>query len=221
MDDVIRRMRAIDAALPRADGVAVFNRVYRQVTERIRDELAGGGFADPPYMERLGADFAGLYLSAVRTPPPVPPPRAWRPLLAARRRPGVLPVQFALAGMNAHINHDLALAVVGACASTGRVPEQVRDDYDRVNGILASVVRPIRRSFLDAAVVTAGAPLSPAADAVSAWSIDTARDAAWVHANVLWQLRPLPGLAGGYRDTLDRTVGLVGKGLLVTPAPGP
>ena len=39
LNEVIRRMRAIDAALPSTDGVAVFNRVYLQVTELVRDEL--------------------------------------------------------------------------------------------------------------------------------------------------------------------------------------
>jgi Family of unknown function (DUF5995) len=36
VDDVLDRMRAIEAGLPRRDGVAVFNRVYLQVTESVR-----------------------------------------------------------------------------------------------------------------------------------------------------------------------------------------
>ena len=36
--------------------------------------------------------------------------QAWAPLVERRATRGVLPIQFALAGMNAHINHDLALA---------------------------------------------------------------------------------------------------------------
>src|SRR5215468_7752824 len=36
-------------------------------------------------------------------------PLAWRPLTERRDAPGIEPIQFALAGMNAHINHDLPL----------------------------------------------------------------------------------------------------------------
>ena len=212
---VIRRMRAIDAALPSADGVAVFNRVYLQVTELIREELSADSFADADFIERLDVVFAGMYLAAVEASTASTPPRSWRPLLEARARRGVVPVQFALAGMNAHINHDLAVAVVATCESTRQEPASVGGDYERINEILASVVRPIRQSFLDQVVVQAGASLSPVADLVSAWSIDTARDAAWVHACALWELRPLQRLSKGYRDTLDRTVGLLGRQLLV------
>lgn len=216
VDDVLRRMRAIDAALPRRDGVAVFNRVYLQVTERVRDELRADGFADAEFMEHLDAVFAGMYLAAVeRASAATAATRSWRPLLQARTRRTLAPVQFALAGMNAHINHDLALAVVATCQSTGQEPTSVRGDYERINAILASVVRPVRQSFLDRVVVEAGAPLSPVADVVSAWSIDTARDAAWVHACALWELRRLAVLSEAYRETLDRTVGLVGRQLLV------
>lgn len=216
VEDVLSRMRALDASLPADDGVAVFNRVYLRVTELVRDELGAGTFTDPGFMERLDVVFARMYLAAVdEGAAAADVARCWRPLLQARDRAGVVPVQFALAGMNAHINHDLALAVVAACRRTRRDPLGVREDYERINELLASVVRPIRQSFLDREVVDTGARLSPLADLVSAWSIDTARDAAWVHAAALWELRRLPLLSRGYRETLDGTVGLVGRQLLV------
>ena len=169
VNEVIRRMRAVDAALPSTDGVAVFNRVYLQVTELVRDELRADAFADGEFMERLDVVFAGLYLAAVEGESAASrAPRSWRPLLQARARHGLVPVQFALAGMNAHINHDLALAVLATCQDTGQEPASVRGDYERINAILASVVRPIRQSFLDQIVVQAGASLSPVADLVSA-----------------------------------------------------
>jgi hypothetical protein len=42
---------------------------------------------------------------------------AWRPLVERRALPGIEPVQFALAGMNAHTNHDLPVAMVTACTA--------------------------------------------------------------------------------------------------------
>jgi hypothetical protein len=38
-------------------------------------------------------------------------------------RGGIEPVQFALAGMNAHINHDLPLAMVSTCTALGTAPD--------------------------------------------------------------------------------------------------
>jgi Family of unknown function (DUF5995) len=217
VDDVIERMLEIESMLPRRDGIAVFNGVYRQMSEQLRDRMRAGFFRDPPFMERFGVNFAGLYLDAVDAAVAgAEIARPWEPLAAARRRRGVAPAQFALAGMNAHINHDLAIAVVTTCGRMRREPVTMHDDYERINDVIASIVRPIRQSFLDSLVVEAGAPLSPLADLVSNWSIDKARDAAWVHARTLWQLRDVRSLTGAYRRTLGRTVGLISRQLLVT-----
>lgn len=216
VSDVVGRMREIDAGLQSRDGVAVFNRVYLQVTELVRERLTSGFFDNPKLMERFDLTFAQLYFDAVDADraggEPAP---AWAPLFAVRRRRGVVPIQFALAGMNAHINDDLAIAVVTTCGRSRREPASMRADYERVNELLASVVRPIRQSFLDHQVVQAGKPLSPLADVLSAWSLDKARDAAWVHACALWELRRTRTLAAAYRATLSRTAGMVSRQLLV------
>ena len=120
--------------------------------------------------------------------------------------------------MNAHINHDLAVAVVRACLDTGVSPHRagLHDDYEKVNDVLAEVVRPIRQSFLDANVVAAGRPLSPLADLVSNFSIDKARDAAWVSALTLWEIRDVAFLERSLEQMLSRTVGLISRQLLVS-----
>jgi hypothetical protein len=216
VDEVVERLRAIESGLPRRDGMAVFNRVYLQVSELVRDQMREGFFRDARFMERFDVVFAGLYFDSVEAAAAgADVARSWAPLVAARRRRGVAPAQFALAGMNAHINHDLAVAVVTTCRRARREPATMHDDYERINELLAIVVRPIRQSFLDSLVVEAGAPLSPLADLVSAWSIDNARDAAWVHARTLWELRNVRPLTEAYRRTLARTVGLVGRQMLV------
>ena len=52
-------------------------------------------------------------------------------------------------------------------------------------------------------------------DRIAMWDVGRARDAAWVQGQVLWRLRTLPALSRRYVDTLDRTVGFAGRGLLV------
>src|SRR6266478_2513790 len=51
--DLLDRMAAIDAALPAADGLACFNRMYRLVTLAVQQHLDNGSFADPAWMARL------------------------------------------------------------------------------------------------------------------------------------------------------------------------
>ena len=52
-------------------------------------------------------------------------------------------------------------------------------------------------------------------DVAAMWNVVRARDAAWTNAQALWALRDEPELSARYLTTLDRTVGLAGRGLLV------
>ena len=65
--EVIARMETIDAALPRKDGVAIFNRLYLQVTLAVDSASAGMEFENRPFLERLDVVFAGLYFDAEAT----------------------------------------------------------------------------------------------------------------------------------------------------------
>jgi hypothetical protein len=47
------------------------------------------------------------------------------------------------------------------------------------------------------------------------WDVDRARDAAWTNGQTLWALRDEPPLADAFLLTLDRIVGLAGRGLLI------
>ena len=200
------------------DGLGVFLDLYRRVTALVAERVRDDTFRDSRFVEDLDVRFAALFfavprdLAAGRSVSP-----AWAPLVERRAVAGILPIQFALAGMNAHINNDLALAVVATCEARGVAPTDagIHADFERVNDVLAEVVRPIRQSFLDAEVVRVGAPLSPVADLVTNFSIDKARDAAWASALTLWAVRDLDLVADAARDALARTVGLVGRQLLI------
>ncbi|WP_157732682.1 DUF5995 family protein [Cellulomonas sp. PSBB021] len=220
---VVAAMDAEREQWPAGDGLGVFSDVYRQVTVLVARRVVDGTFGDPAFVEDLDVRFADLYLDVPRDlAARRPVNRAWAPLVERRAHRGIWPVQFALAGMNAHINHDLALAVVATCEARGTTPSArgVHADFERVNDVLAEVVRPVRQSFLDRRVVAAGGELSPVADLVSSFSIDKARDAAWANALTLWHLRDLGFVAAAARDALARTVGLVSRQLLtVFPDP--
>ena len=218
--EVLGRLRAIDADLPASDGVHVFNRVYLTVTERVAALLQDGhAFRDPDAMTDLDVRFASLWLEAYDAAASGRrPPAAWRPLFDVRRSRDRLPIQFALAGMNAHIEHDLALALVRTCQARRTSPNDatVRHDYDAINDVLAEVEAEIRRSFLDDVGRAADQSLGPAAHLVSAWSIDKARDVAFLNACTLWELRRTTFVRKQYVAALGHTVGLASR-LLLTP----
>ncbi|MFD7391936.1 DUF5995 family protein [Streptomyces sp. NPDC059852] len=215
VDAVLSRMRALDARLPERDGVAVFNRVYLTVTEAVDRHIDAGRFPDARAAITLDVRFAERYLTAVETAEESRrPPACWRPLFQMRRHPGVRPLQFALAGINAHIGHDLALAVVDACRSLGCEPTDLEDEFDRVGDLLISLEEQIREELMPGPDLFRIA--DPLTHLLGSWSLERARDATWAAARALWALRRLPDLAGEFTERLDAAVGLAGR-MLLTP----
>ncbi|MEU9040906.1 MULTISPECIES: DUF5995 family protein [unclassified Kitasatospora] len=214
VEEVVGRLREIGAGLPQADGVAVFNRLYLDVTEAVRERLADGYFADPAAMAELDVVFAGRYLRAVAADAAgQEPPACWRALFALRAHPGVHPLQFALAGMNAHIQHDLPLAVVDTCRRRGCEPAAVEKDYHRINGVLAEVEAAVRERLMPGPDLLDHA--EPLTHRLGAWSVASAREGAWTAVAALWELRHLPGAARAFAAALDGSVGLLGHALLL------
>ncbi|GAC1326558.1 MAG: DUF5995 family protein [Mycobacteriales bacterium] len=224
--EAVDRMAAIEAALPASDGLACFNRMYLQVTRLVGERLTAGYVADPAFLDALDVCFANRYLAAAdaagdgSAPLPAGVPRCWAALLERRTDQRVAAIQFALAGMNAHINHDLPLAVVQACEQLGTAPDEGSHhaDYDRVNALLAGVEQEVRRSFEAGIVRSVDSQIGPLETVLGNWSIEAARDAAWVTTEALWELRRLPTLQARYLEGLDRLVGFAGRGLLIPTA---
>jgi hypothetical protein len=215
--DVLTRMRLIDFSAPAGDGAGVFNRVYLRVTEMMADRLRTGGvFHDDAFVADLDVRFAAYWFDAYDAPGAKP--KAWAPLFAARANKGILPIQFALAGMNAHIENDLPLAVVATCKARRRTPDSagVHADFEKVNELLADVEAEIRRSFLTDIEKSVDDDLEPITHLICSWDVGKARDFAWLSAQTLWELRRAGHLFDAYAATLAGTVGM-GSRLLLTP----
>lgn len=214
---VLGRMRALDAALPPQDGVAVFNRVYLAVTEAVDRGVAAGRFSDAQAAVALDVRFAERYLAAVdAVDEGRRAPACWWPLFQLRRHPGVRPLQFALAGINAHIGHDLALAVVDACHTLGCEPADLEDEFDRVGDLLMTLEEHIREELMPGPDLLQLA--DPLTHLLGSWSLERARDATWSAARALWALRGTPEVAEDLTERLDRAVGFAGR-MLLTPLP--
>src|SRR4051794_32029722 len=213
-------MRAILSALPERDGVARFTFMYLDITLDAERANVGRTFRDPAYLARLDVVFANLYFQAfaasVREPAAVP--RAWAPLFDCRGRRGIAPLQYALAGMNAHINRDLPVALVSTAAELGLTvhsPSPEHDDFVAINPLLAQAEQSVKKAFLTGLLGWLDRLFGNVDDRVAMWDISRARDAAWVNAELLWDARGDADLSGDYVATLDRTVGFASRGLLV------
>jgi hypothetical protein len=216
IDAVVAKLAEVGATLPDGDGVRSFHLVYQQVTELVRERMVAGDFADRAFMDRLDCVFAGLYLDAVASPDPDP---SWAPLFESRHTPGILSIQFAIAGVNAHINHDLPIAVVQACRQLGLTLDSpgVQADYQRITDVLDTVQEQVRQSFFDGVDLEIDRRYAaPLANLVGSFSIARARDAAWTNAQVLWRLDGAEPLRTDFLTTLGRTVGMAGR-VMLTP----
>ncbi len=214
---VVLRMRGIGDGLPQGDGVAVFNRVYLSVTLELQRRLDSGWFPDRGAAEELGVRFAGRYLAAVEAQSEGHrPPACWRPLFQLRRHPYVRPLQFALAGINAHVGHDLPLALLATCRARKAEPEELEGDFERVGDLLTLLEERIREELMPGPDLLDVA--DPLTHLVGSWSLEMARRGAWAAFLVLRGLRERPGLAAEFTERLDASAGMAGRCLL-TPLP--
>ena len=216
--DAIARMEAIDAALPATDGVACFNHMYLAVARQVNSQISAGFFADPVFMTQLDVTFANLYFTAAGTLGDLAAvPSAWLPLAERRDMAGIEPVQFALAGMNAHINHDLPLAVVSTCQALATTPDTDPHfaDYQKVDQLLDGAEQAVRESFETAAELAVDRHLAAVADLLGNWTINDARDLAWTNCLLLWAVRDDPIARGLFLDTLAASTALASRLLLV------
>jgi hypothetical protein len=219
IDDVLARLNEIQGVLPATDGVACFNRLYLAVTTNVIAAEQNGTFASTAFLSALDVTFANLYFAALtQLETGAAPPRAWAPLFATRARADIAPLQFALAGMNAHINRDLPVGLVQTFAALGIAmarPSPQATDYDSVNGVLAATEASVAETYFTPLMKTLHRDFHGLDDIAANWSVREARAAAWTSGATLWQLRAETTLSRDYVDALDGVVGFAGRGLLV------
>jgi Family of unknown function (DUF5995) len=216
--DVISVMSAIDAILPGTDGLKWFNLLYLTVTKAVQTAPPAGGFNNPHWLTRLDVIFGEFYFAAINAfLNGQATPRAWEALFAARHTPGIERIQFALAGMNAHINHDLASALLQTNAELNLTPAKggpEHQDFENVNAILEQV---LPQSLHDLAQ---GGPIGQAAEdtghvgqLLAIWNVRQARDLAWDFADHLKPLGPLKRQLALLAQ--DKLTGVISRSLLL------
>ncbi|HTJ75336.1 MAG TPA: DUF5995 family protein [Acidimicrobiales bacterium] len=231
IDAAIARMEAMQGELEAAapDGLEWFNGLYTKVTTAVRVGLQAGEYVDDGFIHDLDVAFANRYFDAVRAWESDPrfAPRSWAVLLDARWRHGIMPVQYAAAGVNAHINYDLAQALVTTWNEYGHrhvTGDSQWADYQMITGIFDDKYQEFRSDVLKPEFEKRfdKGRMARAADLSSHVVVNETRQLAWVNGRVLWDLQVAHswGIVSDRRPdyvewVLDRQTATAGKLMLV------
>lgn len=217
IDDVLKRMQSIDSLLPDNDGLKWFNRLYMMVTKEVDLNPPDGGWKDSVWLLRLDVVFAGFYFRAIAAflSGSEEVAQSWSTLMEMRHHSGIDRIQFALARMNAHINHDLALALIETNRESSIEPalnSPQHLDYEAVNELLNRVMPSALQMLASGLLGVAAQDTGKIGRLLAFWNICRARDLAWDFSDFLKLLR---GTAlDASLATQDQMTGVVGRAIL-------
>jgi len=228
----IRDASAEDILAPKVDGISCFSRLYTVITQNVLDTVEGRkqerAFRDPEFLTLLDLEFAKRYIAAIKAyeADERGTPRSWGVLFDRRRDQEVGHVNFAAAGVNAHVNYDLTFALLETW-KTFPPNEDRRSDYDQVNEIFAEEMDDLREDFgAFLAETRAGGLLDRFGNAASDLVVRVTRSLAWDAAEEVWaHYQPRrkdggPAYQEAWADTdrrLDRSAQLLGWMILKSP----
>ena len=186
IDDVLTELdRIIDHTVEQNSLLGVFAYVYRRTTAKIKEGLEQGRFSDRAALERFDVAFARRYIDAYwQFQRGETPTRSWLVPFQAGSQSITL-LQHTLLGMNAHINLDLG--IVAAEAAPGDRIHGIKDDFMKVNDILAELTdeMQLRLSRVSRLMILLDWAGGRSDEAVVNFSIRRARDFAWLTARKL------------------------------------
>jgi len=113
---VLKKLRLLDQQLShgKLSGFVTFNKAYYVVTSVIKEASDNNYFNNPAFIEKFCVCFAQYYFQAVNDSLDANPrlPAAWAKMLRPTKRNTMPNFVLLLMGANAHINHDLPLALL-------------------------------------------------------------------------------------------------------------
>jgi hypothetical protein len=192
LDDMIEGLDGLEAHyMARRDRRAIFLTVYCLMSREMRRRIQSGEFRDGDWVARYAVCFANYYRAALDGyERGLRIPKSWQIALSATQEPNGLVLQDALLGINAHINHDLALALTDVSIEPDRAGRH--QDHLRVNEVLRSLTDAVadRVSRLYAAgLAGVDACAGMLDEEVTNFSFEIARENAWESAVALTNAR--------------------------------
>lgn len=211
IDDVLRILDGIIAdTKAKSDPLGYFPALYRQVTLTVKQGIAAGYFDDGPRMDRFDALFANRYLAAYSAwTSGATPTQSWQVAFQGMRSGQLIILQDLVVGINAHINLDLG--VVAGETFQGGALQGFHDDFNKINQILSTLLPKVEDTVCEFSPFLGILAKIGGQDAIAAldFSMDAARDDAWMHA-VLLSMQPSGAWPMAVR-MIDDKVAFLGK----------
>lgn len=216
IEEVVEKLRIIGAILAELAGgrppLGGFNELYHTITSDVLALREDGGFQDPGFLTVLDIQFARRYFAALSfwTHRSAQTPSVWK-ILFQKKVGQATDLQGAMAGVNAHIDFDLAHALVETFKERKLVPGPGKDnlsvqrhDYSKINDIFDQEIPKLRRKMytsliqklLDHLVGTID-------DDLQGLVVRVTRGAAWRDSYSLWTLQDDPAAYALYSRALD------------------
>jgi hypothetical protein len=148
IDEVIERLDVIiDDAKKKNSRIGYFPALYRKVTIQVKEGIKKGDyFENNLRMNDLDVLFANRYLTAydqfVQNEKTT---ESWNIAFEKTKHYWPIVLQHLLWGMNAHINLDLGIAA--ARVAPGNAIHGLKDDFDKINALLASLVEGVEEEL--------------------------------------------------------------------------
>jgi hypothetical protein len=222
---VLSRLIAVQSVLdglpptPKLHRVGAFNSLYYTITDRVASALHGPGVQDPEFLELLDVEFAKRYFTALRLwgdDEDTMTPDAWEVLFRRGADTRVSRLAAAMLGVNAHINFDLAMALIATWRRLDTGPGDAIDpDYMLINRIFYEEVPGLRRCYSTPWQLDLDALCGDLDD----WSEDVlvlgTRALAWKQAERVWPLRDDAEDFAHAQLVMDRATALLGESIIL------
>ncbi|WP_250008442.1 DUF5995 family protein [Actinoplanes sp. M2I2] len=202
-----------------ANRVSAFNQLYLKITRRVDTALVTG-VNSPDFLELLDVEFAKRYFDALGrwNDDDEDTPDVWEVLFKRAGDIRMSRLTAAMLGVNAHINHDLALALIGTWNELGAPEpgdELIHPDYLLVNEIFYQEIPPLRRGFSTRWQLELDEFVGPLDDWSQRMLVTVTRARAWDQARRLWLLRHDTDDFEQARRSMDRAASLLAEWAIV------
>jgi Family of unknown function (DUF5995) len=185
VDDVIRGLTHLEQVFRDiSDRRGIFVTAYILITEEIQRRIQRRQFENPEWVGRYAVSFANLYRIALigyETGPPVDISKAWRVSFQTSAQGTGLVIEDLILGINAHINHDLPIALNEVSISEER--EQKHRDHSAINDALKFAIAPVRsriEMLYAPGLSLFDEILDPLEVEITSFSFEKARENAWI-----------------------------------------
>ncbi|MEP6775771.1 MAG: DUF5995 family protein [Chloroflexota bacterium] len=186
IDEARAGFAALEEALRAAnDRRAIFVGAYLTITSAMGEAIEAGEFIDAAWARSYLLHFARLYIEAFRAfenGDLEHVPIAWRVAFELSARGEGMALQHLLLGVNAHINHDLAIALMRSGIDPDRPMRY--DDHTGVNQVLKRTVNALQdhvERYYSPALHYFDEIFGHWDEEFSCLMVDRARETAWTH----------------------------------------